>query len=269
MTFRSLPLLLLTLSTVPAAAQDAVLLDGATGVLPLAKALAAGYHTRFPDAKLEIGLGLSTTARLEALAAGRIHLALASHGVTPDAIRSGNLTVVTVARGAIVFAVNQTVPVTDLSEQQLCELFGGSMATWRGVGGNDSAVAVLTRPAAEVDPEVIRATIPCFKELMETPGARVIARGDDMARALAETPYAVGMTSMTVVAQSGGRVRALALNGVAPTTVNIESGRYPLARNFLFVFKGEAPRALQHFLAFVRSAEGAGIIMANGAVPVR
>lgn len=269
MMFRSLPFLLLTMSTVPATAQDALLLDGATGVIPLAKALAAGYQTRFPDAKLKIGPGLSTTARLEALAAGRIHLALASHGLTPDAIRNGNLTVVTVARGAIVFAVNQTVPVTDLSGHQLCELFGGSMATWRGVGGSDSAVAVFTLPAAEVDPEVIRATIPCFKGLKETPGARVMPRGDDMARALAETPHALGMTSMTVVAQSGGRVRPLSLNGVAPTSVNIESGLYPLARSFLFVFKGDPPPALQHFLGFVRSAEGAGIIMANGAVPVR
>jgi phosphate transport system substrate-binding protein len=99
--------------------------------------------------------------------------------------------------------------------------------------------------------------------------AKVMARSGDMARGLAETPHAVGMTSMTVVEQSGGKVKALTLNGVAPTSENVKSGRYFLTRDFLFVVKGEPRPSIKKFLDFVLSPDGDRVILANGAVPLR
>jgi phosphate transport system substrate-binding protein len=90
-----------------------------------------------------------------------------------------------------------------------------------------------------------------------------------MAKALAETPHALGMTSMTVVEQSVGKVKALTLNGTAPTAENVKSGRYFLTRDFLFVIKGEPTGSVKKFLDFVLSPEGDRVIQANGAVPLR
>lgn len=90
-----------------------------------------------------------------------------------------------------------------------------------------------------------------------------------MAKALAETPHALGMTSMTVVEQSGGKVKALSLNGVAPTIANVKSGRYFLTRDFLFVVKGEPVGSTRKFLDFLLSPDGDRVILANGAVPLR
>jgi phosphate transport system substrate-binding protein len=120
-----------------------------------------------------------------------------------------------------------------------------------------------------VDPEVIRDKIACFKELKEVETARVMARGGDMARGLAETPHAIGMTSMTVVEQSGGKVKALSLAGVAPTEENVKSGRYFLTRDFLFVIRGEPAPPVKRFLDYVLSPDGDRVIRANGAVPLR
>jgi phosphate transport system substrate-binding protein len=120
-----------------------------------------------------------------------------------------------------------------------------------------------------VDPEVIRAKIGCFKELKEVETAKVMARGGDMAKGLVETPHAIGMTSMTVVEQSGGKVKALTLNAVAPTAENVRSGRYFLTREFYFVIKAEPTPSIKKFLDFVLSPDGDRVILANGAVPLR
>jgi phosphate transport system substrate-binding protein len=120
-----------------------------------------------------------------------------------------------------------------------------------------------------VDPEVIRAKVGCFRELKEIETAKVLARSGDMAKALAETPYALGMTSMTAIEQSEGKVRPVALNGIAPTAENVKSGRYFLTRDFLFVIQGEPTGPVKRFLDFVLSPEGDRIIQANGAVPLR
>jgi len=265
--FATVPLWLL-LSTVAGAA-DRIVLDGSTGMIPLAKALASAYQQRSSDPQVEIGGGLGTGARLRALAEGKIHIALASHGIKPEDVQKGNLKIIEVAKGAIVFAVNRSVPLANLTEAQICDVYAGKIRSWRPLGGSDDAVAVLTRPPSEVDPEVIRAKIDCFKDLKETEAAKVMARGGDMAKALAETPHSIGMTSMTVVEQSAGNVKALTLNGTAPSAENVKSGRYFLTRDFLFVIRGEPTGAVKSFVDFVLSPEGDRVIQANGAVPLR
>lgn len=259
----------LALVVLPARAQERIILDGSTGMLPLARALVSAYRQQVPDAQIEVGIGLGTGARLQALVEGKIQIALASHGIKPEDVRAGDLRVFEAAKGAVVFAVNETVPISNVSETQACEVYGGKIESWRPLGGSDSLVTVLTRPPAEVDPEVIRAKIDCFKDLKEVTTAKVMPRGGDMAKALAETPHALGMTSMTVVEQSGGKVKALSLNGVAPTIANVKSGRYFLTRDFLFVVKGEPVGSTRKFLDFLLSPDGDRVILANGAVPLR
>jgi phosphate transport system substrate-binding protein len=262
-------ILLWALASPGAWGAEQIVLDGSSGMLPLAKALASAYQQRSSDPQVQIGDGLGTGARLQALSEGRIQVALASHGIKPEDVQKGNLRILEAAKGAIVFAVNANVPITGITESQVCDLFSGKIRSWQALGGSDTPVAVLTRPPTEVDQEVIRAKIGCFKELKEVDTARVMARGGDMAKALAETPHALGMTSMTVVEQSAGRLRALTLNGIAPTAESVKSGRYFLTRDFLFVTKGEPTGAVKKFLDFVSSPEGDRVIQANGAVPLR
>jgi phosphate transport system substrate-binding protein len=260
---------LLASAVLPAWSQDRIVLDGSSGMLSLARALATAYQQHSPDPRVEIGKGLGTGARLRALAENQIQIALASHGIERADVEKGNLNVIEVAKGAIVFAVNASVSLNDITEAQVCDIYSGRIRSWQALGGPDSPIVVLTRPAAEVDPEVIRARIGCFKELKEVDTARIMARGPDIAKALADTPHAIGMTSMTVVQQSAGRVKALTLNGVAPTPENARSGRYLLTRDFLFVTKGEPGFSISNFLYFVLSPVGYRLILANVDIPHR
>jgi len=261
--------LLLALAIRPAWGEDKIVLDGSSGMLPLAKALAAAYQQKSSKPQVELGSGLGTGARLRALAEDKIQIALASHGIKPEDIQKGNLKVIEIAKGAIVFAINASVPLTNVSEVQMCDIYSGRVRGWQSVGGSTNDIIELTRPPTEVDPEVIREKIGCFKELKEAETVKVMARGGDMAKGLTDTPHAIGMTSMTVVEQSGGKVKALTVNGVAPSSENVKSGRYFLTRDFLFVIKGEPTPSIKKFLEFVLSPDGDRVILANGAVPLR
>jgi phosphate transport system substrate-binding protein len=114
---------LLALVVLPAWAEEKIVLDGSTGMLPLAQALATAYQQWSSDPQVEIGKGLGTGARLQALAEGKIQIALASHGITPEEVQKGNLNVIEAAKGAIVFAVNAGVPITNLTEAQVCDIY--------------------------------------------------------------------------------------------------------------------------------------------------
>jgi phosphate transport system substrate-binding protein len=250
-----------------APAQTTLKVDGSTGAMPLVAALAKAYESKTTGQKIEIGAGIGTKARIDALKSAAIDVAVASHGLKLDELTKDGMAVDRIARTAVVFGVNASVPVTGLSQAQICAIYSGEVSNWKGVGGPDLAVAARTRPDSEVDAEVVRSSISCLKALKMPESVKVMPRGGDMAKELAATPGAIGMTSIPVVEQSGGKIKALSLDGVAPTEANVIAGDYRLAREVFLVTGANASAATKAFLDFVKSADGASTIKANGAIP--
>jgi phosphate transport system substrate-binding protein len=251
-----------------AAAQEKIVIDGSTGTAPLVAALGKEFAAK-AGVGVEIGKGLGTKARFEALAAETIDIAMASHGLKVDEVTRTGMAVHRIAMTPVVFAVPAAITVAGLSDAQLCAIYERKTQNWREVGGPDLAIAALARPDSEVDAEVVRAGVACLKSLRMPESVKVMERAGDMAKALLATPGAIGMTSATVVGQSGGKLKALALNGVDPGEANIEAGRYKLTRDAFLVTRGAPPAKVKAFIDFVKSAEGAALIRANGALPAK
>jgi phosphate transport system substrate-binding protein len=242
--------------------------DGSAGVAPLVNALATEYRAKNPRATLDIATGLGSSARIQAVADGHIDAAMASHGIDVAAIRARGLEVHEIARTPVVFAVHSSVPIQAMTRANVCDVYSGKHTSWRELGGPDLPIIAMMRPAAEVDAEIALAEIPCLKAL-DFSRLRIVERPDDMAAQLGVTMGAFGLTSMTYVQQSGGKLRALTLDGVSPEGTNVERGTYTLARRAYLVTKQPVPPAVRRFLEYVRSADGQRVIRANGAVPSR
>ena len=108
-----------------------------------------------------------------------------------------------------------------------------------------------------------------MKELRMAESVKVMPRSGDMANELASTAGSFGMTTMTVVEQSGGKIKPLTINGTSPSAQNVEQGVYRLARQSILVAKAAPTPSVSRFLAFVRSPAGTQLIRENGAVPVK
>ena len=189
-----------------AAAQSKLTIDGSTGTAPLVAALGTAFAAQ-SGVVVEIGKGLGTKARLDALSGGTIDIAMASHGLNVVEVRASGMDVHRIAMTPVVFATHESVSVTNLSDAQICAVYSGSIFNWEQAGGADMAIVPLARPDSEVDAEVVRAGIGCLKALKLSDAVRILQRAGDMAKALAETAGALGMTSTTVVEQSRGESR--------------------------------------------------------------
>jgi len=256
-------------AAVAAQTTEKVVIDGSTGVAPLVEALARAYREQNPGAAIEIGKGLGTKARIQALREGRIDVAMASHGLNIAEVTRQGMTVHEIGKVAVVFGVNAEATPGNLTESQVCRIYAGKITNWKELGGSDLAIVPLARPESEVDTEVVRAQIGCLQKLEFADAVKIMPKAPDMARALASTPGSVGMTSMTVVEQSNGRVKALSLEGIAPAHENVQTRSYRLTRDSFLVTAATPASATARFLAFVRSVAGEKVIVANGAVPVR
>jgi phosphate transport system substrate-binding protein len=248
------------------AAAQKIAVDGSTGTAPLVDALGKAFTAKH-GISIEIGKGLGTKARFEALASGKIDIAMASHGLNVADITKRGMTVYRIAMTPVLFGANKSVTLHGITEPQICSIYEGKERNWKIFDGPDLAIVPLVRPESEVDMEVVRDGIGCFKSLKLPEGTRSLARAGEMARALAETPGGIGMTSATFVAQSKGNIKALLLNGATTDEPSIASGAYRLTRDAFLVIDKAPSEAVRSFITFVRGQEGAAAIRANGAIP--
>ena len=249
------------------AAAQTIKVDGSTGAMPLVAALAKAHEAQTQGVKIETGKGLGTKARIDALKAGSIDIAVASHGLKVDELLAQGMVVDRIAATAVAFAVDAAIPVTNLTQAQICSIYSGKATNWKELGGPDRAIAARTRPDSEVDTEVVRAHIGCLATLKMPAEIKVMDKSGDMARELATQPGSLGMTTTTVILQSGGKLKAVALDGAAPTEANVVDGKYRLVREVFLVTRSAASQATKAFVAFVKSPQGAAVIKDNGAIP--
>jgi phosphate transport system substrate-binding protein len=257
----------LFLLAVHAGAAEQIRIDGSSGVRPLAKALAEAYQKKWTGVEIKIGKGMKTKARIRALADGKINIATASHGINRKRFSEHGLAVHRFAKIAVVFGVNSGVPAKNLTDQQICGIYTAKITDWKQLGLPALPVAPRTRPDDEVDAEVARSKIPCLKNLKMAKTVKVMPKSGRMARALASTPGAIGMTTMVRVHQSKGRIKAVSLNGIAPSAKNMKDGRYTLTRDAFLVTRANPSTAVTKFLKFIRSPEGEKVIIENNAAP--
>ena len=88
-------------------------------------------------------------------------------------------------------------------------------------------------------------------------------------QAVAGNPNAFGYASLSAVEGQDG-VKAISVNGVAPSEETVLDGSYQVQRNFNFVYMADAELsdAAQAFMEYAVSADAADLVAGAGAVPV-
>ncbi|MGI6005142.1 MAG: substrate-binding domain-containing protein [Christensenellales bacterium] len=82
-----------------------------------------------------------------------------------------------------------------------------------------------------------------------------------MLTSVAGEPYAIGYVSLGSLNDT---VKALKIEGVAPSVETIKDGSYKIARPFNIAYKGELSDVAQDFVDFILSAEGQKVVEDNG-----
>ena len=170
----------------------------------------------------------------------------------------------TLALDGIAIIVNPQNPVKDLSLEQIAKIYTGEITNWKDVGGEDAEIVLIGREAGS-------GTRDGFESITETKDAcqyrQELTSTGDVITTVSQNPNAIGYASLAAIKDS---VKALTVNGVAPTEATVKDGTYLVQRPFVLVTKEGAAlsETAQKFFDFATSADAASIISAAGAVPV-
>ena len=200
---------------------------------------------------------------IQAVSEGRCDIGLSSRALKDDEKASG-LKETTLALDGIAIIVNPQNPVKDLSLEQIAKIYTGEITNWKDVGGEDAEIVRIGREAGS-------GTRDGFESITDTKDAcqyrQELSSTGDVITTVSQNPNAIGYASLAAIKDS---VKALTVNGVAPTEATVKDGTYLVQRPFVLVTKeGVAlSETAQKFFNFATSADAASIISAAGAVPV-
>lgn len=234
--------------------------DGSTSMADVMGALTEAFKAKEPDITVNYS-GTGSGSGISGVLDGTCDIGLSSRELKQEEIDQGAVAHV-VALDGVAVVVNPKNPVSDLTTQQIADIFTGKIANWSELGGADSPIAVYGREDGS-------GTRSAFEEIVGVEGACAYTNEygstGDVIGNVASNENAIGYASLSAVDSS---VTAVQVNGVAPSEATVKDGSYTIQRPFVMVTKqGVAlSEAAQAFLDFAMSSEAAEYITAAGAV---
>ena len=198
---------------------------------------------------------------IQAVSEGRCDIGLASRSLKDDEKSSG-LTGTVLAYDGIAVVVSPENPVSDLTIEQIADIYTGKITNWKDVGGSDAEIVLIGREAGS-------GTRDGFESITGTEEAcqyrQELTSTGDVIATVSQNPNAIGYASLSAVKDT---VKALSVGGVAPSEDTVKDGSYVIQRPFVLVTKDGVTLspAAQAFLDYALSADAAPIIAQAGAV---
>lgn len=234
--------------------------DGSTSMESVMGALGEAFMELNPDVTVGYS-GTGSSAGITAALDGTADIGLASRDLKDS---ETGVEAITVAKDGIAIIVNPQNPVSDLSIEQIAQLFTGEITNWSEVSGNDGTVVPIGREAGS-------GTRDGFESITGTEDAckytnELTSTGEVIAN-VASNPNAIGYASLSAVDDT---IKAITVGGVAATEETVLDGTYAIQRNFNFIINSdkELSEAAQAFVDFATSADASDLITGAGAVPL-
>jgi phosphate transport system substrate-binding protein len=264
-------LLMLSLVSVTklSAADKALQIEGSTTVGPICDAFTEAFNKTYPDIKITVtknGSGNGAAALIDK----RCDIAMMSRFMKPEeftaAVDKGVMPVAhTIALDGVCLIVHPSNPVTELSTQQIHDIYIGKIKNWKELGGPDMPIVVVSRDTSSGTYETFDHFI--MKKVKMDASVEYVSSNPQVHARVKTTPGAIGYVGVGFLDKE---VKGLKVNGIMPSKETIAKGTYSLSRP-LFLFTNGYPELgslSYNFCTFYLSEKGQEIIAAKGFVPV-
>jgi phosphate transport system substrate-binding protein len=252
---------------------------GSDTLVNLALAWAERYQVIHPEISLSVTGGGSGTG-IAALINRTVDIANASRAITSqeagDAKKNGVDPVeFVVARDAIAVIVNPENPVSQLTLQQISDIYTGIIDNWSQVGGDNRPIVRLSR-------ETNSGTHVYFLEQVLRLGQKnskvlfaqdtlLLPSSEGITAEIRQNPNAIGYDGLGYVTPDMKVIRVgKTASGpfVLPSVQSVNDNSYPVARDLYMYTPGEPSGAVKAYLDWIISPEAQQIVTKLGFVPV-
>ena len=263
----ALGLLMLCFTAGVVIAAESIVIKGSTTVLPIAQGTLEAYMKANPGMQMSLSGGGSGEG-VKALIDKTTDIATSSREIKKEEIALAETKGIkpvahVIAFDAIIPVVHPKNKVTNLSIDQLSQIYQGKITNWKEVGGEDLKIVVISRDSSSGTFESWDHFV--MKKAKVTPRAQMLASNGALVTAVAKNRYAIAYLGIGYVNKS---VKPLQVNGIAASIQTAMSKEYPFSRELYMYTNGEPTGDVAKYIAFVKSADGQKIVAKEGFVPL-
>lgn len=249
-------------------AQQRVSITGSTTVLPIAQKAAEEYMKKNPEIRISVA-GSGSGDGIKAIMDGTADIGNSSRDMKDKELKAAKAKGITpvrhvVAYDCIVPVVHPQNKVSDLSLDQLKDIYTGKIKSWKEVGGEDKPVVVISRDSSSGTFEVWNHKV--LKDQKVRQDAQLQASNGAVAQAVAGNKYAIGYVGIGYL---NPKLKPVKVNGVEASAATARAGSFPVSRELYMFTAGEPKGAVKAFLDFVKGSVGQKIVEEEGFVPLR
>ncbi|WP_223702372.1 PstS family phosphate ABC transporter substrate-binding protein [Sutcliffiella deserti] len=252
-------------------------LDGSTALYPVYSAFAnaaypeSTYH--FANSEVQSTQTSGAWANLLKESADVIFVPEPPSSIQNQAESKGvELVLNPIGKEAFVFFVHKDNQVSDVSLEQIQQIYAGEISNWKELGGKDEPILAFQRPEDSGSQQMLRKVMGT-KRLMDAPkDQRVTGMGGIIEETLdyENRKNAIGF-SFRFFSESmvqNNKIKHLKINGMSPSIESIQQDSYPFVSPFYAVHLSSTKNPnLDHFLEWIKSEEGQSLVEKSGYVP--
>jgi phosphate transport system substrate-binding protein len=245
-----------------AAGFEPVTLPGSGDSTDVLRALGQAYTAQYPDRKVVVPESISSDGGVRVVGTGEFPIGRVARTPTAEEVKTyGEFKYLEFARVPVVFVVSPKAGVSNLTEGQICDIFGGRVTNWKDVGGNDLAIDAQGRPEEGSNMKVLRQHMACFTNLQISPKVHYNYRNGDLVTSMKTFAGAIGFMPLSEAYVHG--FHAVSLDGIAPSMP-----QYKFGIGLGFVYKVVFSPSIQAFLDYLKTDVALEIMRKTGHVPV-
>lgn len=248
-------------------AGSSLVIKGSTTVLPVAQGTLEAFMKVNPGVQISLSGGGSGEG-IKALIDKTTDIATSSREIKDkeaELAKSRGINPVShvVAYDAIIPVVHPKNKVTNLSIDQLSQIYQGKITNWKEVGGDNLQIVVISRDSSSGTFESWDHFV--MNKAKVTPKAQMLASNGALVTAVAKNKYAIAYLGIGYVNKS---VKPVMVNGVKASVQTAMSKEYPFSRELFMYTNGEPEGPVAKYISFVKSPAGQKIVAKEGFVPL-
>jgi phosphate transport system substrate-binding protein len=235
---------------------------GSTSVQPHAEVLAKAFQQNNSGIQVYVQGG-GSSAGIQAVGTGTAEIGMSSRDVKASEMsKYPTLEPVAIAVDGIAIIVSPKNTVSNLTMNQTRDIFTGNITNWNQLGGSDAKINVINREEGSGTRDGIQTIVLKGGNFS---GGIVQSSTGAVRATVSQDANAIGYISSAEVDSS---VKAVSIDGMAPTYDNIANRTYKIQRDLFFVTKGDPSGLASQFLNFTLSPGGQALLKADGLVPI-
>jgi phosphate transport system substrate-binding protein len=252
---------------------------GSDTIVNLALAWAEQYQAEHPEVRISVTGGGSGTG-IASLINGTVGIANASRKIKDEEVKQAESKGIkpvehVIARDAIAVIVNPENPVTQLTLQQISDIYSGKIKNWKEIGGDDRPIVRLSRETNSGThvyflETVLRLGDSKNKTLFST-DTLLLPSSEGIINEVRQNPNAIGYDGLGYVPKDLKMIAIAKKAGeayVLPSVDTVNDKTYAIARDLYMYTSGEPTGLIKTYLDWIVSDEAQQIVTKLGFVPI-